>query len=589
MENIQRLIKHQLNSFEQNSQTYTNTRAEDTESRFKKELDIILEKINSVRMENNKYSKDLIKKTSEVEIDYKKLSEIKSEIISSLDLKIHHMVNMHQETYSEFDGLKSEHIKIKMRFNELSDFLKNSKNQIGTGNSTMSIKDMKRLSVKINFSNEKGKKVSSQNLNSIYNNDSSMDENNLKDSMNLNLNKQSSSRKIFNELNNNYNNNNDNNLNNNLEDINNPSSIYYIERRKILVQSESNFGNISNGNLPEINEKNLSKNLNKEFKLELNSNINSNNNNNHNNNMPNSLNLKPDLKNEKLKEKTNLKKSKKEYIDNNNNNNINLYQKKNRNPNINLINEYNTLDKLYKSCDSSISNKSHEKKYNAQNFPIDKDNNNNNIDLIDGISIRAQTAKIKNLKDLRNNYFIKDYTVELFEKNIKNDFRRNQMIINNIENTKEKFPDLNNTIICLSEFNENIKIFKGEFIKKSSNLDQRFIQLENFVKKKLEELAIKIKYYLPIKFNPYIYIKNFGNNNYNNNQGSDIEEKEINNNNKNKNKNDYFNAEKIDKNPSKSKSNNYQVLVSNESNKNGNEKKQIKFINIKEKEEKRNM
>jgi hypothetical protein len=588
MENIHRLIKHQLNSFEQNSITYTNTRADETESRFKKELELILEKINDVRMENSKYSIDLIKKTNEVEIDYKKLSEIKSEIIIALDHKILHMVNLHKETYSEFDIMRSEHEKIKMRFNELSDFLKNpntnSKNQVGARNSTISINDMRRLSTKINFSNEKGKKVSSQNLISNNNNDSSMDENNLKDSMSLNLNKQNS-RQTFNELNNNYNN---NNLNANLEDINNPSSIYYIERRKILMQSETNVGNFSLVNSPEINEKNVQKNIN--------TNINNNN--------PISISLKPenkitfkepksnlklepDLKNEKLKEKINKKLNKKETIDNDTNNNIQnindkkkIDQKKNRNLKNNLLDEYNTLDKLYKSCDSSITINS-EDKNDTKNLLKDNHNDNNN-NIIDGTLHRAHTAKIKNLKNFNNDYFIKEYQIDLFEKNMKNDFIRTQSIIDKIENTRNKFPDLNNTIICLSEFNNNIKIFKNEFVKKTSNLDHRFIQLENFVKKKLEELAIKIKYYLPIKFNPYIYIKNFGSGN-NNNQGSDFEEKDNNNN------NNKFNTERNGKNPSNIKMNNYGSIVSNESNKNGNEKNPIKFININEKEEKRNM
>ena len=199
--------------------TYTDTRAKDTQEKYKKELESVFEKINDVRMENTTYSIDLIKKTGEVEIDYQKLNTIKSEITSTLDHKILHMVQMHQTTYSEFDILRTEHEKIRMRFNELSDFLKNSKNP---GQSGINSKDAKKLGSKISFS---GKKNSEKNLNS--NNDSFNEDNNI----NLNLTRRGESRKSLKDLSNNNNNNvnfnnsqNSGNGNTNLEDIENPSS-----------------------------------------------------------------------------------------------------------------------------------------------------------------------------------------------------------------------------------------------------------------------------------------------------------------------------------------------------------------------------
>jgi len=56
----------------------------------------------------------------------------------------------------------------------------------------------------------------------------------------------------------------------------------------------------------------------------------------------------------------------------------------------------------------------------------------------------------------------------------------------------------------LSLFNENFFLFKRDFMKKLYNSEQRTIQLENYYKKKLEELSDQIKIHLPISFNAYI-------------------------------------------------------------------------------------
>ncbi len=133
-------LKTQIESIEQNSNKYTLKSVQDAEAKFKKESERVDEKFNEVRMENNKYSVQLQKQACEISIDYEKLLTIKSEIIGDFDVKVNQMQILHKKTFEEFDELKIEYEKMKAKFNDLSDFLREAKKP---QNLNTSVKDMR--------------------------------------------------------------------------------------------------------------------------------------------------------------------------------------------------------------------------------------------------------------------------------------------------------------------------------------------------------------------------------------------------------------------------------------------------------------
>ena len=96
----------------------------DYEKNSKERYDLFEEKLNAMRIENGKYTYDLIKKTDDLKIDWEKLQKIKEEIFKRFDEEI----NKHSQTNNNlckvFSSQRDEFKILKGRFTELSDFIK---------------------------------------------------------------------------------------------------------------------------------------------------------------------------------------------------------------------------------------------------------------------------------------------------------------------------------------------------------------------------------------------------------------------------------------------------------------------------------
>jgi len=96
----------------------------DYEKNSKERYDLFEEKISAMRIENGKYTYDLIKKTDDLKIDWEKLQKIKEEIFKRFDEEI----NKHSQTNNNlckvFNSQRDEFKILKGRFTELSDFIK---------------------------------------------------------------------------------------------------------------------------------------------------------------------------------------------------------------------------------------------------------------------------------------------------------------------------------------------------------------------------------------------------------------------------------------------------------------------------------
>ncbi len=627
----------QIESIEKNTNAYTGKMIRESELKYKKEMDIVNEKFIEVRMENNKYAINLQKMTNEINVDYDKLLNIKTEIFQNFDIKYFQMKSLHDGTLHEFEELKIEYDKMKMKFNELSDYIREMKKG---QNSNTTVKDTRRLSNILSFSETKNQGTSSNLKKNATNNDSvSMDENN-SSSQNINknnfsfkkrnnknhktnINNLSSASKIANVEENNYplnegekdknifprrhhssftsidNKNYLDNFNRIHKNYNSLFSSNFLEDKQYIDKNLANLNNNNtNNNLNNINN-HLNKNIysNSEvsgnFKVFNNAESNNLNNNNNenieyentntnnngvtsNNNFTGVISITEE--NKKKEESKNLIfNNKKKKIYNNQDLNYEIGPANNENnPN------YKTLEYKNDACQKSFKNvncigkqgsneleenvsnkgdhigekrinfssntqnnhlscsvyssynpnqsKSQRRKINikrinkksSDNFNEEIINSSSNYsfsqneDLEERLKNKQKENPIKfkpltatGRRSFNIVYFIRNYSLDAFEKNEKEDFLRKQKYLSDLYKYKDKHPFLHDLIFILNEFNKSMSYFKGEFIKKITNTDQRIIQIENFWKKKMEELAFKIKNYLPITFNPYI--KNYGN------------------------------------------------------------------------------
>ena len=130
----------------------------DYEKNSKERYDLLEEKINSIRIENGKYTYDLIKKTDELKIDWEKLQKIKEEIFKRFDEEINKYSHTNNNLCKVFNSQRDEFKIIKGRLTELSDFIKdvrfrNNINNLHTEVETKYEKKVKfkNMSKRINF------------------------------------------------------------------------------------------------------------------------------------------------------------------------------------------------------------------------------------------------------------------------------------------------------------------------------------------------------------------------------------------------------------------------------------------------------
>jgi len=130
----------------------------DYEKNNKERYDAFEEKLNAMRIENGKYTYDLIKKTDDIKIDWEKLQKIKEEIFKRFDEEINKYSHTNNNLCKVFNSQRDEFKILKGRFTELSDFIKdirfrNNVNNLHTQTETQLEKKIKfkNMSKRINF------------------------------------------------------------------------------------------------------------------------------------------------------------------------------------------------------------------------------------------------------------------------------------------------------------------------------------------------------------------------------------------------------------------------------------------------------
>ena len=87
-------------------------------------LEIIEEKIRDVKVDNAKYSLDIMKKTEEMNKKWDRIDNIKDEILEEFDKRSNEFKKMNNDTLDRFDEFKKEYKIIRDKFFELADFIK---------------------------------------------------------------------------------------------------------------------------------------------------------------------------------------------------------------------------------------------------------------------------------------------------------------------------------------------------------------------------------------------------------------------------------------------------------------------------------
>ena len=188
-------------------------------------LETLEENINNVRMDNSRFAKDLINKTSELNHLYEKMITIKDYVTKEFGEKSEYFVNKINEINKDFDLYKIEYASIRKKFLELADFMKNGKFSKNFGNfygkkevnvmskrlvkdnkETIEAKDVKLLTneeiEKMDYKNDRVN-TNKNNNNSNNNNDNNNNvKNNIIDRMsksqnNFHINKNNKKKKTF--------------------------------------------------------------------------------------------------------------------------------------------------------------------------------------------------------------------------------------------------------------------------------------------------------------------------------------------------------------------------------------------------------
>ena len=430
----------------------------------------VTDNMKEIRVENSKYSVDLIKTSMDLSKKWEKLEKIKEELLEKFNYDVNKYQMLTDDTIKSFEEFKNEYGIIRHKFMELAEFIKDVRfrKNIGGNVKKKEVKQMvkKMLKKRKSFEGENVRLLSDiNNIESIDykkyynvdNNEEGENSDNNNDNNNNNNNRSKSLKQKNNKKNNNINTNKEKLIEKNkMKNKNNSNSTSkeVSKQKKEMNQSvEENFNKKININKITIIEKDSDKNKNKNKSsrsVTMNINISSslmskhnNNNNKKNNSTNNNMNIiNPDEKNVKnnliidsknLKEEENYeqKGTLPHKLNKNKDTNIIKLVKNNVNNNLELR---NILDDKKEKEIKEIKEIEPLNINNTENIIIKNNKPNNNTDskpsLMDDTSaiseVRSSINKENKFSSERNESFISDTNSNNINKFIINDINLEQ-------------------------------------------------------------------------------------------------------------------------------------------------------------------
>jgi hypothetical protein len=227
-ERLENIIKNFQSLVDNNNDSQIKYITKLNEKTNKDLLETLEEKLDNVRMDNSRFAKDLINKTSELNHLYEKIVLIKEQVLSEFESKSENFNKKVNEINKSFDLYKIEYGTVRKKFLELSDFIKSgkfsknfgglygkkdinvmSKRLAKDGKETIEAKDVKLLqnleeidktdykSERINTNKESKNNNNNNNQNMNDNNKNNILERMSKSQNNFHINKNSKKRKNF--------------------------------------------------------------------------------------------------------------------------------------------------------------------------------------------------------------------------------------------------------------------------------------------------------------------------------------------------------------------------------------------------------
>ena len=197
LENIIKTFHILVDNNNQAHMKYINSQNEKNITDCKNMMKILEERIKDVKVDNAKYSMDIMKTTEEMHKKWDRIEKIKEEIFGEFNIKNDEIKKMNNDTIDKFNEFKKEYKIIRDKFFELADFIKDIRFQ----------KNIKNIYSQILYrKNIKSICKSLNELNDIKNNSNKNDETDLEliknissiEKMNFKINKNNTFEQNFN-------------------------------------------------------------------------------------------------------------------------------------------------------------------------------------------------------------------------------------------------------------------------------------------------------------------------------------------------------------------------------------------------------
>ena len=422
-----------LDNNNQSQMKYINDMKEKILNDCKSMFETVTDSMKDIRVENSKYTVDLISTSMNLSKKWEKLEKIKEELLEKFNYDVNKYQMLTDDTIKSFEEFKNEYGVIRRKFMELAEFIKDIRfrKNIGGNVKKKEVKQMvkKMLKKRKSFEGENVQLLSDiTNIENIdykkYYNIESNDEGEINNSSNIIYTNNNRSKSLKPKNKKNFNNNNNNNikekekekekLNEKINQKNNSNKLVKeIKQKKEMNQS------VEDTHIPRINMNNSSLNKNNNTidkekdknkssrSVNINMKLNISNINNKKNNFNNIINSdEKNIKNnliidsKNLKDEENLEEKKdKEMnkINKNKDSNIIKLVKNNTNNNIELRNILDDNNKYIEKKENVTISYSHRDKPQEKNIEKENSNiNNSNINKTNIINYEINPIKLNN-------------------------------------------------------------------------------------------------------------------------------------------------------------------------------------------------
>ena len=422
-----------LDNNNQSQMKYINDMKEKILNDCKSMFETVTDSMKDIRVENSKYTVDLISTSMNLSKKWEKLEKIKEELLEKFNYDVNKYQMLTDDTIKSFEEFKNEYGVIRRKFMELAEFIKDIRfrKNIGGNVKKKEVKQMvkKMLKKRKSFEGENVQLLSDiTNIENIdykkYYNIESNDEGEINNSSNIIYTNNNRSKSLKPKNKKNFNNNNNNNikekekekekLNEKINQKNNSNKLVKeIKQKKEMNQS------VEDTHIPRINMNNSSLNKNNNTidkekdknkssrSVNINMKLNISNINNKKNNFNNKINSdEKNIKNnliidsKNLKDEENLEEKKdKEMnkINKSKDSNIIKLVKNNTNNNIELRNILDDNNKYIEKKENVTISYSHQDKPQEKNIEKENSNiNNSNINKTNIINYELNPIKLNN-------------------------------------------------------------------------------------------------------------------------------------------------------------------------------------------------